>query len=53
MQMTPDEYADYIADGSKYSKHGVRWQFLRDRAKKVIDQIMAVQEVKSVKGGDE
>lgn len=37
MQMTPDQYADYIADGSKYAKHGVRWQFLRDRAKKVID----------------
>lgn len=37
MQMTPDEYADYIADGGKCTKHAVRWQFLRDRAKDVLE----------------
>lgn len=49
MQMTPDQYADYIADGSKYARDGHRWQFVRDRAKKVIDEIMASKRQTEVK----
>ncbi len=41
MQMTPDEYADYIADSSRYQRGQHRWQAVRDRAMKVIEEIMA------------
>ncbi|WP_417834706.1 hypothetical protein [Thalassospira xiamenensis] len=41
MQMTPDEYADYIADASRYQRGQHRWQAVRDRAKRVIDEIVA------------
>ena len=41
MQMTTDEYADYIADGTRYQRGQHRWQAVRDRAKRVIDEITA------------
>lgn len=44
MQMTPDEYADYIADASRYQRGQHRWQAVRDRAMKVIEEIMAAKE---------
>ena len=42
MQMTPDEYADYIADATRYQRGQHRWQAVRDRAKRVIEEIVAL-----------